>query len=761
MLPPEESVAASPSGYAQQARGSILRASAVGDLGTQQDSQRRSSPISPEALNQDNVDRTGLDSVPNANSDNNDGVETEITDIDAQELSPRASSPTDDEKLESSTDLQFKKKDFRKSRAQLFQLVLLTASLKSLKQQSIQGNPPQLLRNHSSVSNIGTANSKNFQLFIQAPVLSSVTNLRLADEVEIGQQLPFDHRTEPGSMFPDLAKISNTDDVSPQNEDDDEDDIYKEETTLQQQRLTINALKKLSLSLAPIIRLDEDDIDLQPRQLTTKLLNGSVVPDLRMKLKPYQPAQVDLSSFSSLTRQSKFLEGDRAKQEQGHSQAPTWADAQRQHQTQTALRAPLSQGLSVSTNHLLHGKSSALTQSQGLTQPNSALENGLSLLNQNKMNAVRSNQNFNLNSNLNSSLNSHPNANQNAKLDSISKMEDNMQDRGRWDKQDPRSTQVQVQNITKGPAVSINGFKPFGNIEHTIGGRNTPGYPVVPPHNMNIRNRKVSIQHEPQPPTAKHPLPDKKLQQIKGFRSPGYVPAVLRRTAGDDRDVVGPISSNGLDPEQTENVSSLPNTALPAKDTGSSADSVRSFDLAYSSESIQPGLLKTGPYTLNKRQYEHILKAAPTRKHWLKDESVAECGLSTCHKHFNFFERRHHCRKCGGIFCKDHTSHYLYINHLAQFTTGGRGTLSRVCDNCIEEYNEFMKTEFGVGYQTPRSRQSPPSNSETNDYRKEIFKPKTKATAQPVLLPISPVTKLDMNEQLVGSVPANWSWLSF
>lgn len=682
----------------------------------------------------------------NGNSADHNDAATETADIDNQDLSPRESSPTDGEKLDSSTDLQFKKKDFRKARAQLFQLVLLSASLKSLKQQSTQGNPPQLLRNHSIVS----TNSKNFQLFIQAPVLSSVTNFRQADEVEIGQQLPFDHRSESASMFPDLTKTSDNNDASPQEEDDD-DDIYKEETTLQQQRLTINALKKLSLSLAPIIRLEEDDSDLQPRQLTTKLLNGGTVPEQRLKLRPgpYQPAKVDLSSFSSLTRQRGFMDAERGRPEVLTDQSR--ADVQSQSEGLSRILSETqsqnqSQSHSLSLDHALKPVQSHLLSEQ----PNSQLlhnrNQGISL-----EIPTMGVQGFVLDYNGNhaTTINSGPNSINNKYS----------QDRGRFPRLDTRPPQPSGQSISK--AVPVNGFKPFGNIEHTIGGRSVSRYPVVPPHDMNIRNRKVSIQHEPQLPPTTRSMSDKKLQQIKEFRSPGYVPAVLRRTTDDDKDV-GPVTSNGLDPDSADNGRSLLNTVLPLRETTSPMESIRSYDLVYSNESIQPGLLKTGPYTLSKRQYEHILRAAPTRKHWLKDESVAECGFSTCHKHFNFFERRHHCRKCGGIFCKDHTSHYLYINHLAQFTTGGRGTLSRVCDNCIEEYNEFMKSEFGVGYQSPRSRPSLP-NPGSVDFRKEIFKPKSQtiALAQPVLLPISSVERPNKNDQLAGSVPANWSWLSF
>lgn len=524
--------------------------------------------------------------------------------------------PEDDEKLEYSGDLQFKKKDLRKSRTHLFQSVLSTASLKLLKQQYASGTIQPLHRNSSNVGVNNQNNLKNFQSFIQAPVLSSVTNLR-EDDVEIGQQLPFDDRDDMEERTPvETFTTAVTQD----------DDIYREETMLQQQKLTLNALKKLSLSLAPIIRSDADE-DV-PRQLTTKLLNGRA--DYSRIATPYQPAQVDLSSFSSLTRQSKHI--------------PDMASPPVSGVAQNVTKEP-ERDYHVAQRHNVQNHETVCEEQPPQVPPH-----------------------FNL------------------------------------------------------------------------------AFPVVPPLDMNVRNRKVSIQHEHVPNASKLALPDKKLQQIKGFRNPMYVPAVLRRTL-EESEAVAPVTS-GLDPE------SYFEQPVGSTNLESSSNSIRSVDLNFSGESVVSPASQAGPFTLHKKQYEHILRGAPSRKHWLKDESVALCGITLCRKHFNFFERRHHCRKCGGIFCKEHTSHYLYINHLAQFTTGGRGTLSRVCDNCIEEYNEFMKQEFGVSCHTPRSRESLPTKPKSVDFRKEIFKIK------PAMATNNQSEDKGI-DQLAGSVPANWSWSSF
>lgn len=45
---------------------------------------------------------------------------------------------------------------------------------------------------------------------------------------------------------------------------------------------------------------------------------------------------------------------------------------------------------------------------------------------------------------------------------------------------------------------------------------------------------------------------------------------------------------------------------------------------------------------------------------WQNDKDVLEC--MNCHKAFSFFQRRHHCRCCGNIFCYDCTSHFVHYD---------------------------------------------------------------------------------------------------
>lgn len=61
-----------------------------------------------------------------------------------------------------------------------------------------------------------------------------------------------------------------------------------------------------------------------------------------------------------------------------------------------------------------------------------------------------------------------------------------------------------------------------------------------------------------------------------------------------------------------------------------------------------------------------------------------ECPIT-----FGLFDRRHHCRKCGNIFCSAHCSNYFRLDQFAQFHP--KGTLSRGCDNCASDYIQWQE----------------------------------------------------------------------
>ena len=603
---------------------------------------------------EDNYCQQPTDTQSATNGCRNDDGDQAIIDGD-ENVNDGASSPQtipnvkDQDRL-SGSDLSFTKRDIRKSRTQSFQSVLSAASLKMV--------GSTIPRNSSQVSN----SSKNFQSFIQAPALSSINPKN--DDVQIGVHAPFNDR---------LAGIVNK---STENFNRSSDNVSRAES-----KNNDNTTDKHNIVKKDVITHKETGSDEDPSNLTLDALKKLSKSPLPINNEPYKPAKVDLTSFASLTRQSKSS-----------------------HNLKISPEEPVTPQI----------------QSQSV-QNNYKLRMNLN----NKANADTNPESSNGRPNYSANLNSQPvlnNLTEQIELLILSSQQQILQ--GSNYQQFPSHLQnPQPQQKPKVPAA------------------------VTPPSNMIRRESNQSLNNVvPQDPSTNVPTtgfnkPTKQLHQIKELRNPMYTPAVLRVT-------------------QSMHDGESPFDHLQKSMTSSSQNSISSMDSNQSQESNT----KITPGSLGSRNYDEVLRAPPTRRHWVKDESVLKCSIVTCPKVFNFFERRHHCRKCGRIYCKEHTSHYLYINHLAQFTTGGRGTLCKVCDLCIEDYNKFIKNEFGISSTTKPVPQPAVvgAESQVSKTKKMEFKPVNKKLNLSSTQRTGPSESHERgNDQLVGSVPANWSWSSF
>ncbi|XP_067941364.1 zinc finger FYVE domain-containing protein 21-like [Watersipora subatra] len=77
--------------------------------------------------------------------------------------------------------------------------------------------------------------------------------------------------------------------------------------------------------------------------------------------------------------------------------------------------------------------------------------------------------------------------------------------------------------------------------------------------------------------------------------------------------------------------------------------------------------------------------------HWIPDNEVFRC--QQCDKTFNFTTRKHHCRRCGGIFCDTDVKHKLPLPRLS-FVDPVRMCLS--CANTTKKENEFFDKHLKV-----------------------------------------------------------------
>ncbi|VDC04465.1 unnamed protein product [Peniophora sp. CBMAI 1063] len=110
------------------------------------------------------------------------------------------------------------------------------------------------------------------------------------------------------------------------------------------------------------------------------------------------------------------------------------------------------------------------------------------------------------------------------------------------------------------------------------------------------------------------------------------------------------------------------------------------------------------------RKNEHLAVLLP-RDLWKPDSQAAYCDAFTCRAPFTLRERRHHCRKCGGIFCAScsaRTTPLLDTSNLA-FLHPPKGTPlamyaserapllpHRVCDACHDQIHGIPARPYPV-----------------------------------------------------------------
>ncbi|KAI8073263.1 hypothetical protein BC940DRAFT_290942 [Gongronella butleri] len=139
----------------------------------------------------------------------------------------------------------------------------------------------------------------------------------------------------------------------------------------------------------------------------------------------------------------------------------------------------------------------------------------------------------------------------------------------------------------------------------------------------------------------------------------------------------------------------------------------------------------------------------PSRDHWKPDAEVMQCELEGCDVLFGLLDRRHHCRRCGHIFCSRHCSNYIRLDHYCQFDMDGG--LSRGCDRCVRDYHAWRQPKLAFTPPPPTSEDVDADDDDASisvtssniNIRRSSRKPSQDANAP------------------LQSVPANWQWSTF
>lgn len=184
---------------------------------------------------------------------------------------------------------------------------------------------------------------------------------------------------------------------------------------------------------------------------------------------------------------------------------------------------------------------------------------------------------------------------------------------------------------------------------------------------VNHISSRTPSNLSPSPPPSMFPNFPLSTHQLRPPKSPLYIPAVLRPTERPRRPcpLTPPRSVNNSTDSLTRNEGERP----PAQRVSTSDDELQRVT-SFKDSSLNP------------------VEGPPQRSHWKPDYNALMCDAPTCQKSFSIFERRHHCRHCGFVFCGAHSPYTVPLDHRAQFHPDGMA--SRACKICWNQYEEWI-----------------------------------------------------------------------
>lgn len=215
-------------------------------------------------------------------------------------------------------------------------------------------------------------------------------------------------------------------------------------------------------------------------------------------------------------------------------------------------------------------------------------------------------------------------------------------------------------------------------------------------------------------------------KQLRPFKSPLYVPAVLRPTEHFP-------SFSPMTPPKSER-GSFDNLEEQNKTSQQQSD----LDLYLSQ--LQP----------DDEELEKVT-GPPKQDHWKPDEASTSCDSPQCRSNFNIFVRRHHCRHCGHIFCSSHVKQSIPLDQEARFHPEGYD--SRACEICHRQYQRWDTAR------SMRRKNSDGSGSEDSKSFKTVPHPPGHRRLQSSA--IAARGGQQQQAAIANSVPKDWAWSTF
>ncbi|KAF2087049.1 hypothetical protein K490DRAFT_42514 [Saccharata proteae CBS 121410] len=242
------------------------------------------------------------------------------------------------------------------------------------------------------------------------------------------------------------------------------------------------------------------------------------------------------------------------------------------------------------------------------------------------------------------------------------------------------------------------------------------------PYSPNHSGATTPTNVSPTASFTSHNLGSQMHAQLRRPKGPMYVPAVLRPTERPARSSPpkgSEIRHGSIDRPASKDLG----RRVTVDSLGSSLSEIERV-ASEEGESVLGDV--TGP---------------PSRNHWKLDDSSTTCNEPGCYRTFSLLCRRHHCRRCGDIFCYEHSSHEIKLDQDALFHP--RGFHSRACDRCWSTYRQW---------EAARSSRTNSASSQGSDSSNDATLANAQAQAQGHQFKVG---------SYVGSVPRDWNWSTF
>jgi len=123
------------------------------------------------------------------------------------------------------------------------------------------------------------------------------------------------------------------------------------------------------------------------------------------------------------------------------------------------------------------------------------------------------------------------------------------------------------------------------------------------------------------------------------------------------------------------------------------------------------------------------------------------CEDATCKRYFSYFTRRHHCRKCGNIFCDDHSRFQVPLDQDAGFNP--KGQMSRACAHCYGQFKAWRGRNLNVN-----------AGAEGQSLGAASGCPVINSPASAISMGF-PQHTLQQRVEAAQSVPRDWNWSTF